>query len=50
MPLCMFLMDSEHPHEMQRIEALDYDELKKMVDYDQLNAFRKNGLNPEHTS
>ena len=35
-------------HEMQRIEALDYDELKKMVDYDQLNAFRKNGLNPEH--
>ncbi|WP_301963121.1 pyruvate:ferredoxin (flavodoxin) oxidoreductase [uncultured Megasphaera sp.] len=35
-------------HEMQRIEALDYDELKKLVDYDQLNAFRKNALNPEH--
>ena len=37
-------------HEMQRVEALDYDDLKKLVDYKQLNAFRKNGLNPEHPS
>ena len=37
-------------HEMQRIEALDYDDLAKLVDYDQLAAFRKNGLNPEHPS
>lgn len=35
-------------HEMQRIEALDYNDLKKLVDYKQLNAFRKNALNPEH--
>ncbi len=35
-------------HEMQRIEALDYDELAKLVDYDQLYAFRNRGLNPEH--
>ena len=28
-------------HEMQRIEALDYDDLAKLVDYDQLAAFRK---------
>ena len=49
-PICfMHVFDGfRTSHEMQRIEALDYDELKKMVDYDQLNAFRKNGLNPEH--
>ena len=35
-------------HEMQRIEALDYDDLAKLVDYKQLAAFRKNSLNPEH--
>ena len=37
-------------HEMQRIEALDYDDLEKLIDQDQLQAFRKNGLNPEHPS
>ena len=37
-------------HEMQRIEALDYGELGKLVDQKQLQAFRKNGLNPEHPS
>lgn len=37
-------------HEMQRIEALDYEDLEKLVDYKQLEAFRKNGLNPEHPS
>ena len=37
-------------HEMQRIEALDYADLEKLVDWEQLNAFRKNGLNPEHPS
>ncbi len=35
-------------HEMQRIEALDYDELEKLVDYEQLYAFRNNALNPDH--
>ena len=37
-------------HEMQRIEALDYDDLAALVDQKQLQAFRKNGLNPEHPS
>ena len=37
-------------HEMQRIEALDYEDLAKLIDYDQLNAFRKHALNPEHPS
>lgn len=35
-------------HEMQRIEALDYEELRGLVDYDALKAFRAQALNPEH--
>lgn len=37
-------------HEMQRIEELDYSDLKRLIDYDALNAFRKQALNPEHPS
>ena len=32
------------------LEALDYDDLAQLVDQKQLQAFRKNGLNPEHPS
>ena len=35
-------------HEMQRIEALDYEELRGLIDYDALRDFRRNSLNPEH--
>ena len=35
-------------HEMQKIEMLEYDDLEKLVDKEQLKAFRKNSLNPEH--
>ena len=35
-------------HEMQRIEALDYEDLRGLVDYDALKAFRWQSLNPEH--
>ena len=35
-------------HEMQRIEALDYEELRGLIDYDALRDFRHNSLNPEH--
>ena len=35
-------------HEMQRIEELDYEDLRKLVDYDALKQFRKASLNPEH--
>ncbi len=35
-------------HEMQRIETLDYDDLEALIDQKQLQAFRKNALNPEH--
>ena len=35
-------------HEMQRIESLDYEDLRAMVDYDSLKEFRSRSLNPEH--
>ena len=34
--------------EMQKIECLDYDELKNLVDMEALEAFRNRALNPEH--
>ena len=35
-------------HEIQKIEALDYEDLRPLVDMEALKAFRKNSLNPEH--
>ena len=35
-------------HEMQRIEALDYEDLRGLVDQEALRAFRRQSLNPEH--
>ena len=35
-------------HEMQRIEALDYEDLRGLVDYESLREFRRHSLNPEH--
>ena len=35
-------------HEMQRIEALDYEDLRGLVDYEALKDFRRHALNPEH--
>jgi len=49
-PFLHFFDGFRTSHEMQKIDALDYDDLAKLVDFDQLSAFRKNGLNPEHPS
>ena len=35
-------------HEMQRIEALDYEDLRPLVDQEALKDFRRHALNPEH--
>ena len=49
-PFLHFFDGFRTSHEMQKIDALDYDDLAELVDYDQLRAFRKNGMNPEHPS
>ncbi len=35
-------------HEIQKIDAFDYEDLRPLVDMDALRAFRRNSLNPEH--
>jgi len=35
-------------HEIQKIEALDYEDLRPLVNMDSVKAFRKHALNPEH--
>ena len=37
-------------HEMQRIEALDYEDLRGLMDQEALKRFRRRSLNPEHPS
>ncbi|MBE6939380.1 MAG: pyruvate:ferredoxin (flavodoxin) oxidoreductase [Ruminococcaceae bacterium] len=48
MPLLHFFDGFRTSHEIQKIEALDYEDLRPLVDTDALRAFRKNSLNPEH--
>ena len=35
-------------HEIQKIDVLDYEDLRGMVDWDELQKFRDRSLNPEH--
>ncbi|MDR2106163.1 MAG: pyruvate:ferredoxin (flavodoxin) oxidoreductase, partial [Coriobacteriales bacterium] len=47
-PFLHFFDGFRTSHEIQKIEAWDYDELASMIDYEALDAFRKRSLNPEH--
>ena len=48
MPFLHFFDGFRTSHEIQKIDALDYADLRPLVDMDALRAFRKNALNPEH--
>ena len=48
MPFLHFFDGFRTSHEIQKIEALDYEDLRPLVDMDALRAFRRNSLNPEH--
>lgn len=37
-------------HEIQKVEALEYSDLAKLVDYDALHAWKKGAMNPESPS
>lgn len=47
-PFLHFFDGFRTSHEIQKIEALDYDDLAKIVDMDAVRSFKKNALNPEH--
>ncbi len=47
-PFINFFDGFRTSHEIQKIEAWDYEDLKDMVDMDAIQAFRDNALNPNH--
>ncbi len=47
-PFLHFFDGFRTSHEIQNVECLDYDDLKKLVDWEELAKFRENALNPEH--
>ncbi|MDR2356101.1 MAG: pyruvate:ferredoxin (flavodoxin) oxidoreductase [Clostridiales Family XIII bacterium] len=47
-PFLHFFDGFRTSHEVQKIEMLDYDDLKGLVDHDAVQAFRDRALNPEH--
>ena len=48
MPFLHFFDGFRTSHEIQKIEALDYEDLRPLVDMEALRAFRRSSLNPEH--
>ncbi len=47
-PFLNFFDGFRTSHEIQKIEAWDYEDLKDMVDMDAVKAFRDRSINPEH--
>jgi len=47
-PFLHFFDGFRTSHEIQKVEASDQDEFAKLVDYEALQKFRDNALNPEH--
>lgn len=48
MPFLHFFDGFRTSHEIQKIEALDYEDLRPLVNMESLKAFRAHSLNPEH--
>ncbi len=46
-PFLHFFDGFRTSHEIQKIETIDYDEFAKLLDWDAVNTFRNNSLNPE---
>ena len=47
-PFLHFFDGFRTSHEIQKIETLDYEDLRPLVNMEALRAFRRNSLNPEH--
>ncbi len=47
-PFLHFFDGFRTSHEIQKVECLDYEKLKELVDYEELKSFRRHALNPEH--
>ena len=47
-PFIHFFDGFRTSHELQKIETWDYEDLEDLADFDAIDAFRRNALNPEH--
>lgn len=47
-PFLHFFDGFRTSHEIQKIEVTDYEDVAKLVDMDEIQAFRERALNPEH--
>lgn len=47
-PFVHFFDGFRTSHEIQKVEAWDYEDLNDMLDWDAVDEFRRNALNPEH--
>jgi pyruvate-ferredoxin/flavodoxin oxidoreductase len=47
-PFVHFFDGFRTSHEINKIEAIDYNDMAKLVDQESINNFRKRALNPEH--
>ena len=47
-PFLHFFDGFRTSHELLKVEAMDQDNLAKLIDYDSLQKYRLNALNPEH--
>lgn len=48
LPFMNFFDGFRTSHELQKIEVLDYEDLKEMMPWEALENFRKRGMNPNH--
>ena len=47
-PFLHFFDGFRTSHEIQKVEVMDYEDLKGLIDWDKLKEFKDNALNPEH--
>ncbi len=47
-PFVHFFDGFRTSHEVSKVELIDYDEFAKLVDFEEVKAFRSRSLNPEH--
>ncbi|WP_300831982.1 pyruvate:ferredoxin (flavodoxin) oxidoreductase [uncultured Bilophila sp.] len=47
-PVCHFFDGFRTSHEIQKIEVIDYEDIRKVVNWEKVNEFRQNAMNPEH--
>ena len=47
-PFCHFFDGFRTSHEVQKIKVIDYEDIKKVVNWDKISQFRQRAMNPEH--